>query len=82
VQGALDVSWKAMSAAGKVKIWVTATNNYKEGKPDDYQLLAEVPVTNEHALINVKNIPSKFYKVCIEGEFNTVNRWVVLEDKK
>jgi len=82
VQGALDVNWKALDAKGKVKIWVAATNNFKEGKSDDYQLLAEVPVTNEHALLNVKNTPSKFYKVCIEGEFNTVNRWVVLEDKK
>ncbi|SDF62862.1 Type I phosphodiesterase / nucleotide pyrophosphatase [Mucilaginibacter pineti] len=82
VQGALDVSWKALNPQGKVKIWVAATNNYKEGQPDDYKLLAEVPVTKEHALIDVKSLPSKFYKVCIEGEFNTVNRWVVLEEKK
>jgi membrane-anchored protein YejM (alkaline phosphatase superfamily) len=82
VQGALDVSWKALNPQGKVKIWVAAANNYKEGQPDDYKLLAEVPVTKEHALIDVKSLPSKFYKVCIEGEFNTVNRWVVLEEKK
>ncbi|MEZ2336500.1 alkaline phosphatase family protein [Mucilaginibacter sp. RCC_168] len=82
VQGSLDVSWKALSPQGKVKIWVAAANNYKEGQPDDYKLLAEVPVTNEHALLDVKNLPSKFYKVCIEGQFNTVNRWVVLEEKK
>jgi predicted AlkP superfamily pyrophosphatase or phosphodiesterase len=82
IQSALDVNWKALDTKGKVKIWVAATNNFKEGKPDDYQLLAEVTVTNEHALLDVKNMPSKFYKVCIEGEFNTVNRWVILEDKK
>lgn len=82
VQGALDVSWKALDAKGKVKIWVAAANNFKDGQPDDYKLLAEVSAGNEHALLDVKNIPSKFYKVCIEGEFNTVNRWVVLEDKK
>ncbi|WP_183556523.1 alkaline phosphatase family protein [Mucilaginibacter sp. SP1R1] len=82
VQGSLDVSWKAMNAKGKVKIWIAATNNYKTGEPDDYQLLAEVPVTNEHALLDVKKLTSKFYKVCIEGTYNTVNRWVVLEDKK
>ncbi|MBB6129053.1 alkaline phosphatase family protein [Mucilaginibacter lappiensis] len=82
VQGSLDVSWKALNPQGKVKIWVAAANNYKEGQPDDYKLLAEVPVTKEHALLDVKNLSSKFYKVCIEGQFNTVNRWVVLEDKK
>ena len=27
VQGALDVSWKAMDAKGKVKIWVATANN-------------------------------------------------------
>jgi hypothetical protein len=79
IQGALDVSWKAMDAKGKVKIWVAAANNYKEGKADEYKLLTEVPVAAEHALFDVKNMPSGFYKVCIEGELNTVNRWVIVK---
>lgn len=78
VQGALDVSWKALNEKGNVKIWVAAANNYKTGQPDEYKLLAEVPVTKEHVLLDVKDTPSKFYKVVIEGEFNTVNRWVIL----
>lgn len=82
VQGDLDVSWKAMREKGNVKIYVSATNNYKDGTADDYHLVAEVPVTQEHALISVKNLPSAFYKVVIEGELNTVNRWVILSDKK
>jgi len=79
VQGSLDVSWKAMGDKGKVKIWVATTNNFKDGTPDDYKLLAEVPVTAEHALVDVKTMPSGFYKVCIEGALNTVNRWVVVK---
>jgi hypothetical protein len=82
VQGALDISWKALDPKGKVKIWVAATNNFKEGKPDDYQLLAELPVTNEHTQVSVKNMPSAFYKICIEGAYNTVNRWVILPNKQ
>ncbi len=82
VQGSLDINWKAMDNKGKVKIWVVGSNNYKEGKPDKYQLLAEVPVNQEHVLVPVKNMPSAFYKVCIEGEFNTINRWVILDEKK
>ncbi|MEO3408303.1 alkaline phosphatase family protein [Mucilaginibacter sp. CAU 1740] len=82
VQGSLDISWKAMDDKGNVKIWVAADNAYKEGKPDEYKLLATVPVTNGHVLVDVKNMPSKFYKVVIEGMNNTVNRWVVLEEKK
>lgn len=79
VQGSLDISWKAMDAKGEVKIWVAADNTYKEGKADEYKLLATVPVTNEHVLVDVKNMPSKFYKIAIEGANNTVNKWVVLD---
>lgn len=82
VQGSLDITWKAIDPKGNVKIWVAAGNTIKEGKADEYKLLATVPVTNEHVLVDVKNTPSKFYKVAIEGLNNTVNRWVILEEKK
>lgn len=82
VQGSLDISWKALDPKGNVKIWVAADNAYKEGKADEYKLLATAPVTNEHVLVDVKNMHSKFYKICIEGANNTINRWVVLDDKK
>ncbi|WP_413669777.1 alkaline phosphatase family protein [Mucilaginibacter sp. Mucisp86] len=82
VQGSLDITWKTLDPKGYVKIWVASDNTFKEGKADDYKLLATVPANNEHVLVDVKNIPSKFYKIAIEGLNNTVNRWVVLEDKK
>jgi hypothetical protein len=82
VQGSLDITWKALDPKGSVKIWVAADNTFKEGKTDEYKLFATVPVTNEHVLIDVKNTPSKFYKIAIEGLNNTVNRWVILEEKK
>ena len=78
IQGSLDISWKALDDDGDVKIWVTADNKFKIGQPENYTLLATVPAHQEHVLINVKNMPSKFYKVVIEGKYNTVNRWVVL----
>jgi hypothetical protein len=82
IQGSLDITWKALDPKGSVKIWVAAGNTFKEGKADEYKLLATVAVTNEHVLVDVKNTPSKFYKIAIEGLNNTVNRWVVLEEKK
>ncbi|MDB5090307.1 MAG: nucleotide pyrophosphatase [Mucilaginibacter sp.] len=82
VQGMLDVSWKALDQKGKAKIWVAATNNYKDGRPDKYKLLAEVPVNAQHALVSVKDVPSAFYKVCIEAPGNTVNRWVIIGAKE
>jgi predicted AlkP superfamily pyrophosphatase or phosphodiesterase len=82
VQGNIDVSWKALDQTGNAKIWVAATNNYKDGKPDEYKLLAEVPVTAQHALVSVKDVPSAFYKICIEAPGNMVNRWVIVEGKE
>ena len=81
VQGSLDISWKALDNFGKLKIWVAASNNFKDGKPDNYQLLAEVPVADQHVAVSVKNMPSDFYKVVIEAPYNTVNRWVLLANK-
>jgi hypothetical protein len=74
----LDITWKALDKKGNVKIWVAATNNFKNGSPDNYTLLAEAPVSVEHSLISVKNLPSSFYKIYIEAPYNTVNRWIVL----
>ena len=63
---------------GTAKIWVATKNNFKEGNPDNYQLLAEVPLVVEHALVSVKNMPSTIYKVYIEAPYNSVNRWFVV----
>ncbi|GGH08779.1 alkaline phosphatase family protein [Mucilaginibacter phyllosphaerae] len=82
VQGNIDVSWKALNKGEKVKIWVTAANNVKEGKPDTYKFLGEYPADAEHALVSVKDMPSNFYKVVIEGQYNTLNRWITPEVKK
>jgi membrane-anchored protein YejM (alkaline phosphatase superfamily) len=81
LQGMLDISWKALDQKGKAKIWVAATNNFKDGKPDEYKLLAEVPVSTQHALLSVKDLPSAFYKVCIEAPGNMINRWVIIDGK-
>ncbi|AMR34093.1 nucleotide pyrophosphatase [Mucilaginibacter sp. PAMC 26640] len=82
VQGAIDVSWKAMGKPENLKIWVSATNNVKEGQPDDYRLLGTFPAAKEHALISVKDLPSAYYKIAVEGQYNTVNKWIVAEPAK
>jgi predicted AlkP superfamily pyrophosphatase or phosphodiesterase len=82
IQGMLDVSWKALDQKGNVKIWVAPTNNFKDGGHDDYQLLAEVPANQEHALVSVKKTPSSFYKIFLEAQYNTVNKWVIIPAEK
>ena len=81
-QNNLDVSWKALNGEGKAKIWVATTNNFKEGKPDQYKLMGEVPVKNEHIVLNVGDVKSTFYKVVIEAPYNTVNKWFVEKEEK
>jgi predicted AlkP superfamily pyrophosphatase or phosphodiesterase len=82
VQGTLDITWKALNTKGNVKIWVSPTNNYKTGGTDDYKLLAQPSLNQEHVLVSVKDMPSAFYKVVIEAPGNTVNRWVIIPAAK
>ncbi|MBC9932003.1 alkaline phosphatase family protein [Chitinophaga qingshengii] len=74
--GSLQLTWKAAEKKGKVKIWVTTTNHFNTGGHDTYKLLGEVPLQQEQANIPVKDMPSGFYKVVMEGPDNMVNRWV------
>ena len=78
IHGSIDINWKALKKEGKVKIYLSRTNNFKTGGKDDYELLGEVDVAQKHALINVEKYPSDFYKVVLEAPSNTLNKWIVL----
>jgi hypothetical protein len=78
-QNKLDVSWNTLDHSGTVKIWVSPTNQFKEGGKDDYKLVAEVPVKDKHAVINVTSMPSTFYKVVLEAKNNSTNTWVIIQ---
>ncbi len=82
IQNKIDISWQAFDTTGNVKIYVTTTNNFKTGGKDDYKLLETVPVTQRHAKISVADMPSPFYKVVLEAKYNTVNRWLLVDEKK
>ncbi len=73
----IEVKWNVISKEGKAKIWLTTTNNFKTGGRDDYKLVAEVPVANGKARIDVKQLPSDFYKVVVETPHNFLNRWII-----
>lgn len=76
VQNYLDISWKAVGKKGKVKIWLATTNAFKTGGKDDYHLLGEVDVNQQHYLADLKNYPSSFYKLVLEALDNTLNKWI------
>jgi Type I phosphodiesterase / nucleotide pyrophosphatase len=71
----INISWKVMDKTGMAKIWIATTNNFKEGRKDEYKLMKTLPVVNGKAVIDVKGMPSKFYKVVIELPYNFLNVW-------
>jgi hypothetical protein len=74
----LEVKWRPINKTGKAKIWLTTTNRFKESGKDNYRLVKEVPVASGSTTIDVKSIPSYFYKVAIEMPYNYLNRWIIL----
>lgn len=77
--GMIEIKWNVLNKGGKAKIWLATTNNFKTGGKDDYKLMTEVPVANGNATIDVKNIPSDFYKIVIELPYNFLNRWIIVK---
>lgn len=75
--GNINVSWKAMNPEGTVKIWLSTTNHFEIGQRDRYLLMDELPVKTGIATLDVSKLPTGFYKIVLEGRYNTLNRWVV-----
>jgi hypothetical protein len=40
--------------------------------------LGEVPVADGSTVIDIKQMPSDFYKTIIEAPYNFLNRWVIV----
>ncbi len=73
----ITLNWKAVEPQGNVKIWVSTTNHFEEGKRDDYILLAEVPAKTEAATIDVSALPGGFFKIVLEARHNHLSRWII-----
>jgi len=76
----INVKWKVIDKTGNAKIWVSPTNFFKTGGKDNYTLMKTVPVSAASASIDVKDIPSDFYKVVIEFPYNDLNRWIIVKN--
>ena len=78
----IHLDWKAHERKGKVKIWLSTTNNYSNGGQDDYILMDRVKTNKEGAVINIAKWPSDFYKIVIAGRNNAINTWVLKKNIK
>ncbi len=75
-QGKMQILWEALDKEGKVKIWASTSNNFKTGKPDKYELLTEIPISKERVSIDLAKGKQSFYKVVVEGKYNTANHCI------
>ncbi|MES2848605.1 MAG: alkaline phosphatase family protein [Bacteroidota bacterium] len=73
----IQLTWRPLFTKGKAKIWMATTNNFKEGGNDDYKLVKEVSIADGKAIIDIKNMPSGFYKIVMEFPHNFINRWII-----
>jgi predicted AlkP superfamily pyrophosphatase or phosphodiesterase len=74
-QNKLDITWKSLDNEGTAKIWLSTKNEYATSGKEDYVLLAEVPVNQNKIVVDISKYPSTFYKIAVEGKYNTVNKW-------
>lgn len=80
-KGKMQVTWQPLEKKGKVKIWLSTTNQFKTGGTDAYKLMGTYNLADGMATIDVSNIPSTFYKLVIETPHNLLNRWVITDTK-
>jgi hypothetical protein len=71
------VKWKSFQPKEKLKLYITATNNFKTGTKDNYKMVKTVISGDSIAEIDVSNMPANQYKVMLKGKHNTTNVWVV-----
>jgi hypothetical protein len=73
----LLISWTPRIKKGKLRVYVSTTNRFKEGEVDEYRLLGKVKVRRGELRIPISRISPEFSKIVLEGPYNTVNRWVL-----
>ncbi|WP_262249369.1 alkaline phosphatase family protein [Parapedobacter soli] len=72
----LNLTWKPFKQSGNMSVWLTTTNNHKDGSKDEYVLLGEVALQDGAATFDVSAYSSDFYKVVLESTDHITNRWV------
>jgi hypothetical protein len=75
--------WKNFSenTTDKAEVFVTETNDFKEGKTDDYQKTGEVLLSQESYNFTVLN-NSAFFKVLVKGPHHYANVWITDAKKR
>jgi arylsulfatase A-like enzyme len=75
----LTLNWKSYNSQEKLKVYISTENGFKNGINDHYRLVKKVSSSSNGTTINLKKYTSKFYKIVVEGKYNSANTWVILE---
>ncbi|MFD0797920.1 alkaline phosphatase family protein [Maribacter chungangensis] len=73
----LHLTWDSYANKGKLNVYLTTTNTFSEGGKDTYLKMGRVDLSAGKAKIDISGLPASFYKVVLEGKYNSVNTWVV-----
>ena len=75
----LQIGWDAYDSEGVVKISIAQTNNFQlTGTPDALVKLGEAPIKGGKFGADFLPQAGKVYKIVLEGKYNTVNKWIVV----
>ena len=73
----VTLTWNAYTKNVPVEIYVSTTNNYKEGKTDAWLKLATVSSEQKEYTVDLSSLPSsELYKFVVKSPSNHLNRWV------
>ena len=75
----ISLSWTPIEKSGMLRIWLSKTNKCQTGGDDDYMLIGEVASEKGNYQFSVKDLPSSFYKIVLEGSHNSVNKWIIVK---
>lgn len=78
MDGEYQIEWTSLDPTGTAKIWVSETNQFKEGGRDQYKLIGTVPVKAQKFIWKGATI-GNFYKVVIQCKYNFLNYWIMGE---
>lgn len=73
----VTLSWNCLNPDAMVDIYVSSTNQYKEGGKDQWKKIARVPAKKQMYVVSTDKLPdSHYYKFVLETPNNHLNRWV------
>lgn len=72
----IDLQWQVLNPEGEAEIFITATNQFKNGKKDEYKAVGKVKVRDGRFRFTAPT-SSEFYKVVLQAPHNMINTWIV-----